>query len=270
MVEQASASVISTTIEVGGVAIRLRTNDRQFVDVLEDRYQGFVNRSATPAFEFDIDLVPPTGVSPEEDIQVRRAGERWLLKRGDFQATWDPKLRSGQIRQSPNPYSTDSVLRIIHSLVLAPERGFLLHSASAERNGHAFLFSGLSGAGKTTISRLAPPDVTLLTDEVSYVRPVNSGYFAYGTPFAGELARVGENVSAPVRALFFLAQGAENKIEPIGQAEASRLLLRNILFFAEDRNLVRLVFDSACDFVSRVAVYRLTFFPDSRVWEIIQ
>src|SRR5207245_2853715 len=98
VVEQASAGVISTTIEVGGVAIRLRTGDRGFVDMLEDRYQGFVNRSATPAFEFDIDLVPPTGVSPEEDIQVRRAGAQWLLKRGDFQATWDPDLRSGQIR----------------------------------------------------------------------------------------------------------------------------------------------------------------------------
>ena len=62
------------------------------------------------------------------------------------------------------------MLRIVHTLVLARQGGFLLHSASAIRNGKAFLFAGVSEAGKTTISRLAPPDATLLTDEISYVR----------------------------------------------------------------------------------------------------
>lgn len=268
--EEASVTVEGTTVEVGGVAIRLRTGDRRFVDMLEDRYRGFVNRSAAPAFEFEIDLVPPAGVAPDQDVEVRWDGSQWCIARGDFQAAWDPVLRRGQIRQTPNPYSIDTLLRIVHTLVLARQGGFLLHAASAMRNGRAFLFSGLSGAGKTTISRLAPPGVTLLTDEVSYLRPANAGYMAYGTPFAGELAKVGENVSAPVATLSLLAQGPENRIEPIPQAEAARLLLRNILFFAEDPQLVQLVFQSACDFVSRVPVKRLTFFPDPRVWDLIQ
>jgi hypothetical protein len=38
------------------------------------------------------------------------------------------------------------VLRIVHSLIQAQAGGFLLHSASAIRNGKAFLFSGISGA----------------------------------------------------------------------------------------------------------------------------
>ena len=132
----------------------------------------------------------------------------------------------------------------MHTLILAPEGGFLLHSAGAIRNGRAFLFSGVSGAGKTTISRLAPPDVTLLTDEVSYIRLGPDGYRACGTPFAGELARVGENCSAPIGCLFFLKQGPENKIEPVAKTDAIRRLMRNILFFAEDPNLVQSVFQS--------------------------
>ena len=176
----------------------------------------------------------------------------------------------GRIRQSANPYSIDSVLRIVHTLILAREGGFLLHSAGAIRNGKAFLFSGVSGAGKTTISRLAPPDVTLLTDEVSYIRRDQDGYRACGTPFAGELARVGENCSAPIGCLFFLKQGPENKIEPVAKAEAIRRLMRNILFFAEDSDLVQRVFQSACEFVERVPVQQLTFVPDSRVWDMIR
>jgi hypothetical protein len=33
--------------------------------------------------------------------------------------------------------------------------------------------------------------------------------------------------------------------------------------------LVHRVFQTACDFVGRVPVYRLTFVPDARVWEMI-
>jgi hypothetical protein len=42
-----------------------------------------------------------------------------------------------------------------------------------------------------------------------------------------------------------------------------------VLFFAEDQELVRSVFHSACEFVDQVPVYRLTFVPDSRVWEML-
>ena len=129
------------------------------------------------------------------------------IERGDFHARWDPRTGRGRVRQNANPYSLDSVLRIVHSLILAERGGFLLHSASAICEGRAYLFSGVSGAGKTTMTRLAPADVTLLTDEISYVRPSGGGYAAFGTPFAGELAKAGENCAAPVSALFFLEQG---------------------------------------------------------------
>lgn len=162
------------------------------------------------------------------------------------------------------------MLRIVHTLVLASQGGFLLHSASAVRNGKAFLFSGVSGAGKTTISRLAPPDVALLSDEISYIRKQGDGYVAFGTPFAGELAKSGENISAPISHLYLLAQGPENRIEPLAPADALRSLLANVLFFAEQRELVQQTFQTGVNFVSRVPVSRLTFVPDSRVWELIQ
>jgi hypothetical protein len=90
-----------------------------------------------------------------------------------------------------------------------------------------------------------------------------------GTPFFGELARVGENLRAPIECLYLLAKGFENKIEPIVGAEAVRGLLRNILFFARDAEFVKLVFDAAFDFVSHVPVRRLTFVPDIGIWELI-
>lgn len=266
---------LSLVIEIGDMPVRVNTSDAVFVSMLEDRYAGFVSESTFAELEFDINLNPPAFADPDAPVRVIQHGGRWSLERGDFRAEWEPASRTGRIHQTANPYSIDAVLRIVHTIVLARQGGFLMHSASAIRNGKAFLFAGVSGAGKTTISRLAPPDVTLLTDEISYVRRVHSentdsGYVAFGTPFTGELAKIGENVSAPLDTLFLLAQGPENRIDPVPPAEAARSLLANVLFFAEDEELVQATFHSAFEFVSRVPVSRLTFVPDARVWELIR
>jgi len=261
---------LSLVIEIGGMPVRVHTTDPDFLNLLENRYIGFVSDSQKAEIEFDVELQQPTIADPDADVEVSYQRGRWSLRRGDFLAWWEPAARRGWIRQAANPYSIDAVLRIVHTLVLARQGGFLLHSASAIRNGKAFLFAGVSEAGKTTISRLAPPDVTLLTDEISYVRRRSDEYVAFGTPFTGELAKLGENVSAPISTLYLLAKGKENKIDPITPAEATRSLLSNLLFFAKDEELVQRIFYSVFEFVSKVPVMRLTFVPDVRVWELIR
>lgn len=260
----------SVVVEIGGLPIRLNCDDPAFVRLIQERYDGYISSSNNAGFDFDVELAPPGTKSRDEDLRVTWDSGRWLMERGDFRAEWNPSTARGRIQQTVNPYSLDSVLRIVHTLLLARKGGFLLHASSAIRNGRAFLFSGVSGAGKTTMARLAPPDATLLTDEISYVTKQGDRYFAVGTPFFGELARVGENVQAPIEVLYLLAKGPENKIEPIEGADAVRGLLGNILFFARDPEFVKLVFDAAFDFVSHVPVRRLTFVPDTSVWELIR
>jgi hypothetical protein len=263
-----TSSPQACVVEIGGIPISLHSDHCDFLNLLRQRYSGFV--STSPAqFRLEFDLVNTVKAS-DDDVRVRREGHDWLLARGDFHARWNAETGHGIVRQNLNPYSLDSVLRIVHSLILATRGGFLLHAASAICDGHAYLFSGVSGAGKTTLTRLAPPDVTLLTDEISYIRPGDDGYCAFGTPFAGELARPGENCSAPISTLFFLEKGPSNRIDEMSSAEAMRRLMRNILFFAEDSELTNALLATACQFVSRVPVRRLTFYPDGKVWDHIR
>jgi hypothetical protein len=269
MGELASVAAHTLVIEIGGMPVLVRTDSAEFLRMLVGRYSGFVSSDARPVCEFDVELVAPGEISAEDEVVVRFRSGCWLIERGDLRAEWDPASGRGWIQQSANPYSIDTALRIVHSLILARQGGLLVHAASAVRNGKAFLFAGVSGAGKTTISRLAPSDVTLLTDEISYLRRNGHGYIAHGTPFAGELAKVGENVEAPLSALFLLHQAPENKVERVGDGEAARALLENVLFFANDAELVNHVFESACDLVRQVPVYRLAFVPDESVWELI-
>jgi hypothetical protein len=258
----------TAVVEIGRIPIALSTSNPEFRDLLRQRYSGFLSESHAD-FELDFELtgqIPPSN----DDVRVWREESEWRMERGDFRAHWNPRSRRGRVKQDLNPYSLDTVLRIIHSLILAGRGGFLLHAASAICDGRAYLFSGVSGAGKTTVTRLAPPDVTLLTDEISYVQPNADRYLAFGTPFAGELATVGENCAAPISALFFLEQGPENRVAELSASESVRRLMRNILFFAEDPELVERLLDIAIDFVSRVPIRLLTFYPDTKVWETVR
>jgi hypothetical protein len=126
-------------VEIGGVPIRLTTTDPVFRELLENRYAGFVSPNSGHAAVIEVDIASPGSLSGPDDVQVALEDGLWVIQRGDFYATWDPATRRGK------------------PLLLAGQGGFLLHAASGVRNGRAFLFSGLSGAGKTTLSRLAPP-----------------------------------------------------------------------------------------------------------------
>jgi len=102
------------------------------------------------------------------------------------------------------------------------------------------------------------------------VRRVDEKYFAYGTPFTGELAKLGDNASAPIGALYHLVQAPANRLTLMKAGDAARALLESVLFFTEDSNLVKLVFQSVCDLVCELPVYQLEFVPDKSVWDLVQ
>jgi hypothetical protein len=257
-------------VDIAGFPVLLNASDEPLALLLRERYRHFLTPSADPAARLDLTVVPTPPRDDTPDLAVHHEGERWRMSRGDFVAEWNGATRHGFIRQTCNPFSTDSVLRIVHSIELCSEAGFLLHASSVVIDGCAYLFTGPSGAGKTTIAQLAPPEAILLTDEISCVRRTARGWTAFGTPFAGELGTSGRRVSAPITALYRLEQGKTNRIEPLTPGEAVRTLMRNILFFARDAAREQRILDTVCQLIAMVPIARLTFTREAGVWTTIR
>jgi hypothetical protein len=261
-----SAGVI---VDIGGLPIRLRSADTGYLAELERRFAGFIGSPSAPILDFTLTLEQPDRLDPDDEVRVAKDGGTWTIDRSDCRAAFDFESGRGTIRQPAHPYATDSVLRIVHTLLLAERGGILMHAASAQRNGRTFLFFGPSGAGKSTMVSMAPPDVTVLSEEVAYIRRDGVTYSACGTPFTGELGRRGENTSAPLAGLFRLVQGDEDRIEPIAPAEAVRLLLQCTLCFPGESTVATRCFQAVCDLAARVPVQRLVFRRTPDVWRLI-
>jgi hypothetical protein len=101
--------------------------------------------------------------------------------------------------------------------------GMLLHASAVVVDGKAYLFSGKSGAGKSTHTALwvkhFGADAYILNEDKPAIRFVDGRLYAYGTPWSG---KTNQNVNAkvPVAGIVFLGQAPENKIRQLDAKEA--------------------------------------------------
>jgi hypothetical protein len=165
-------------------------------------------------------------------------------------------------------YALDSLLRILLTMVLLPQRGFLLHAATVVRDGRAYVFMGRSGAGKSTVASLSPAG-TVLTDEISLLRFTDGCWQAYGTPFWGEFRAAGQNEHYPIAGIYKLVQSAEDRVESLTTKEMIRALLPCVLFFTPrveaNKDLLRLLLQ----FAAQVPCYLLHFRRDAGFWKVV-
>lgn len=166
-------------------------------------------------------------------------------------------------------YALDSLLRILLTMVLLPRRGFLLHAATVVRNGRAYVFTGRSGAGKSTVASLSPSG-TVLTDEISLIRFTDGCWHAYGTPFWGEFRAAGQNQHYPIARIYSLVQAKEDRIEPMATKEILRALLPCVLFFSSKTDVNDALLRLLLEAVRQIPCFRLHFRRDAGFWQVIE
>jgi hypothetical protein len=165
-------------------------------------------------------------------------------------------------------YALDSLLRILLTMVLLPRRGFLLHAATVVRDGRAYVFTGRSGAGKSTVASLSPVG-TVLTDEISLLRFTDRCWHAYGTPFWGEFRAAGMNEHYPIAGIYSLVQAPKDTVELMTTREILRALLPCVLFFTSKPDANEALLRMLLGMVRQIPCYRLHFRRDAGFWKVV-
>lgn len=164
---------------------------------------------------------------------------------------------------TPAYLETLAALRKI-SEVLPSYRRLLIHGASITLDDKAYLFTALSGTGKSTHIRLWRKYLGARVDIVNGDKPFVSldcsddGKVVpriYGTPWAGK-ENWHKNRSAVLDGICFLRRGEENKIRTLEPAECLQLLF-NQVYLPKDKVASELTLELMDVLVRNIPLYLL-------------
>ena len=242
-------------LSIGGMSLRLQMSDTQLFGAASARYAAFTDAAAQPTTIALNDGAAPEGAPADFAYEFEGAALR----------VFPSEIRFDGVR---NQYALDSLLRVLLSWKLLGGHGFLLHAATVLRDRKAYIFTGRSGAGKSTVTSLSP-EGSVLTDEISLLRREDGVWCAYGTPFWGEFRAAGSNIRAPVAGVFRLLQAAENHVTALRPVPILRALLPNVLFFSAEAEANRRLLEILSQAATEIAGYDLAFRKNSAFWEVL-
>ncbi len=135
---------------------------------------------------------------------------------------------------------------------------FFLHSAVVELDDKGFVFTGKSGAGKSTHAGLWEkfvPGSTIINGDKPFIKKEADGFFAYGNPWAGKEGKSADR-RAKISAVCFIKQGEENIISELNSAFIISKIFDQIAYpkTKENTEMLLSLLDS---FISTLPFYEL-------------
>jgi hypothetical protein len=281
----------SVQLEIGGIPVLIKSDKSWFIQIIAKKYQAFISSSSLkseseknslnnshPGCQSTVQLYLDLRQKEMEKwsdlieeklwIDISYRHNRFFIRRPDLEGEIDLTSRIARVTNRAAIYSFDSFLRILYSLILVQEGGFLLHAASVAKDGQGYLFMGKSGAGKSTIAAHSP-EQSVLSDEISLIKKVEADYRLYSTPFWGEQEIKGRNFCFPLQGIYQLKQSPQLCSKKLTPRDALSKLMGNILYFSREPFLTRQLFQNCFDFIQGMPIFELEFQKNTSFWGIL-
>jgi len=143
--------------------------------------------------------------------------------------------------------------------------GLFLHASAVVLDGKAYLFSGKSGAGKSTHTRLWQQvygdRARVINDDKPALRRIDGRWIAYGTPWCGKDG-INLNEQAPLAGICFLKKSHRNAIRRLDKRDALAQILSQTIYRFPDRQKMDMLFDLVEKLLSEIPVYELENLPE--------
>ncbi len=156
---------------------------------------------------------------------------------------------------------------------LAHLGGLVMHGSAISYEGKGIVFSAPSGTGKSTHAGLWKKQygerVIHINDDKPAIRFDGGVPVVYGTPWSGK-TDTNTNNSAPLKAIVFLKQAPENRIQPLSVADALTHIYRETVRPFYDEALGMKVLETAERLIQSVPLYLLECTISSEAVELVK
>ena len=146
--------------------------------------------------------------------------------------------------------------------------GFLIHASGVSDGDNGYLFTGVSGIGKSTISRLwEEQGALLINDDRLWIQQIDGEWKMFSTPM---MNYVQTPLCASLSKMFLLSQKPENIVSQVTKTKGALKLMSNCIQHLFDREMTASHLDTIFELTGAVPVYELGFKPTSEVVEEVR
>lgn len=172
---------------------------------------------------------------------------------------WDLYISGGGNETDPMEYPLDGLILYYLTVIYGD---IMIHASGISHAGHGYLFSGVSGKGKSTLAGLwDKAGAKIIHDDRLIVRNISGVFRMFNTPVYNN----DTPSSSPLNRIYLIEHGQENEIVPVRGAAAVSLLMANCIQHSWNHSLIAGMMGSVSLLCSSVPVVKLSFRPDKSI-----
>lgn len=202
------------------------------------------------------------------DVKIFSDSKYITYTRTDYEIKVNKKFRAANI-SIYNDFALKHALTNLYSaFIIHHEWGLLIHSSCVVQDNQAFLFTGQSGAGKSTVANLSSPRI-LLSDEATIVKINESEVKIFDSPFRSEILSSFKLHVCDPAGIYLLQQSLMVQYESIKKSDAMFVIMDKIFHWHHDTKETNKLLNMCKQLIEQLPIYNLYFQKNNTFWELI-
>lgn len=258
------------SLSIAGLNIALQVENDNFRHKLEDRFQRFISYEQKIDAHIHFQLTDAEIRTPWQEPQLVWDDEGCTLSAPGIEGRIVLFNNQAFLHISPARSLTEveQIIRICTAVWVNQFGGLMVHGAGIVTHTSGYLFLGVSGTGKTTVSRLSR-DAYVLNDDLVVLMPKNQNWQIWATPFSNPSQEKPNPGYAPLMVICKLVQATQHQLIPISPAISAAELLSHVIVLNSYPKFTEPVLRRCLAIVKLVKNFELRFLPDEGFWKLL-
>lgn len=145
--------------------------------------------------------------------------------------------------------------------------GLMIHAAGVNDNMLGYVFSGHSGFGKSTISKIwKQENAIIINDDRLIIRKKFDKFMVYNTP----MNYYDDSKTVILNKIFLIKHSKNNYLKRITGSQAIAKLMSNCIQHNYDKKLIASLLDLCSEICLSIPIFEFGFIPDNRIIHFIR